>query len=88
MLGNFSTAADWARNAIVLPNCQYWAHAHLAAALQRLGKADEAQAAIAGLIRIKPEFSCRYARKHLFYIESDEQVAEYVDALRQAGLPE
>jgi len=29
-----------------------------------------------------------YAREHLFYIEGDEQVEEYIDALRQAGLRE
>ena len=88
LLGHFETAVEWARNAIVLPNCKYWAYAHLAAALGRLGKVDEASAALAELLRMKPEFSCSYARQHLFYLESDEQVEEYIDALRQAGLRE
>ena len=88
LLRRYETAVDWARKAILLPNCQYWAHAHLAAALGRLSRVDEARAALAELVRRKPEFSCRYARQHLFYIESDEQVEGYIDALRQAGLPE
>jgi TolB-like protein/DNA-binding winged helix-turn-helix (wHTH) protein/Tfp pilus assembly protein PilF len=88
LLGHFETAVEWARNAISLPNCQYWAYAHLAAALGRLGRLDEASAALAELLQEKPEFSCSYAREHLFYIESDEQVEEYIDALRHAGVRE
>jgi tetratricopeptide (TPR) repeat protein len=87
LLGRYEAATEWARKAVLVPNCQYWAYAHLAAALGRLGKADEARAALAELVRMKPEFSCNYARQHLFYIESDEQVEGYIDALRQAGLP-
>jgi TolB-like protein/DNA-binding winged helix-turn-helix (wHTH) protein/Tfp pilus assembly protein PilF len=86
LLGHYETAAEWARSAISLPNCQYWAYAHLAAALGRLGKVDEASKALAELLQRKPEFSCGYARQHLFYLESDEQVAQYIDDLRHAGL--
>jgi TolB-like protein len=86
LLGHYEMAVEWARSAISLPNCQYWAYAHLAAALGRLGKVDEASEALAELLKRKPEFSCSYARQHLFYIESDEQVDQYIDALRHAGL--
>ena len=48
----------------------------------------EASETVAVLLQIKPEFSCRYAREHLFYLERDEQVEEYVDALREAGVPD
>ncbi len=88
LLGHYETAVEWARNAISLPNCQHWAYAHLAAALGRLGKDDEASAALAELLQRKPEFSCSYARQHLFYLESDEQVEEYINALHHAGLRE
>ncbi|GMQ76559.1 MAG: hypothetical protein BMS9Abin01_1840 [Gammaproteobacteria bacterium] len=88
LLGHFETAVEWARKAILVPGCQYWPYAHLAAALGRLGKLDEAKAALAELMRMKPGFSCSYARRHLFSIESDEQVEEYIDALRHAGFPE
>ncbi len=46
------------------------------------------RAALAELLGKKPEFSCSYAREHLFYIESNEQVDEYIDALRHAGVRE
>lgn len=38
-----------------------------------------------GAIRKNPEFSCSDAREQLFYIESNEQVDGYIDALRHAG---
>ena len=88
LLGHFETAVEWARSAISLPSCQFWAYAHLAAALGRLENVDEASAALAKLMQMKPEFSCGYARQHLFYLESDEQVEQYIDALRHAGLGE
>ncbi len=88
LLGRLETAATWARQAILQPNCQYWAHAHLAAALSELGKTSEARAALKELMLLKPDFSCSYATKHLFYIESGAQVDKYVDALRTVGLPE
>ena len=87
-LGNLESAVDWARKAILVPGCQYWAHAHLAAALSRLGRADEARAALDTLLEMKPEFSCSYVRRYLFYIESAEQVEEYIDTLRHIGLKE
>lgn len=86
LLGRFETAVEWARKAILVPNCQYWAYAHLAAALGRLGKTEEAKAAAAELLKMKPEFSRSYAREHLFYIEREEQVEEYIDALRNVGI--
>ncbi len=88
LLGRFATAAEWARKAILVPNCQYWAYAHLVAALARLGKIEEARATMAELLRRNPAFTCSYAREHLFYFENAASIEEYVDALRSAGLPE
>lgn len=88
LLGRFDTAAEWARKAILVPNCQYWAYAHLVAALARLGKIEEARATMAELLRRNPAFTCSYAREHLFYFENAASIEEYVDALRSAGLPE
>ena len=81
-------AVEWANKAIRVPNCQYWANAHLVAALGHLGRVDEARAAAEELLRRKPEFSCSFARKHLFYIKSSAQIEHYLDGLRKAGLPE
>lgn len=84
--GEFADAASWARKAVQIPNAQYWARAHLAAALGHLGDQDQARAALADLMRIKPEFSLAYAREHLFYLRRAEQLETYIDGLRKAGL--
>jgi TolB-like protein/Tfp pilus assembly protein PilF len=81
-------AVEWANKAIRDPNCQYWANAHLAAALGHLGRIDEARNAVEELLRQKPEFSCSFARIHLFYIKSSAQIEHYLDGLHKAGVPE
>ncbi len=86
-LGQHDKAAEWARNALRVPNCQYWANAHLVAALGHLNKTDEARIAVAELLRRKPEFSCSYAAEHLFYVKNHDQAEHYLEGLRKAGLP-
>ncbi len=87
-LEQYEEAADWANKALQVPNCQYWANAHLCSALGHLEKLDAAQIAASELLRRKPGFSLAYTRKRLFYIKSAAQVAQYIDGLRKAGLPE
>ena len=82
----FAEAASWARKSVQIPNAQYWARAHLVAALGHLGDQDQARIAVADLMKIKPEFSLAFARKHLFYLKRSEQIEAYVDGLRRAGL--
>ena len=81
-------AVKWANKAIRVPNCQYWANAHLVSALGHLGRVDEARVAVKELLRRKPEFSCSFARTHLFYIKSSAQIEHYLDGLRKAEVPE
>src|SRR6266566_4738818 len=72
--GEYEEAALWARNAVRVPNAQYWARAHLLSALGHLG--DQAQAAnvLRDLRERKPDFSCSYARKRLFYVKNPDQL--------------
>jgi TolB-like protein/Tfp pilus assembly protein PilF len=84
----FEQAVVWAKNALQVPNCQYWANAHLAAALAHLGRSAEASDAVVQLLATKAGFSCAFARKKLFYIKRPEQMALYLDGLRKAGVPE
>jgi TolB-like protein len=86
-LRDYARAAESARAALRVPNCQYWANAHLAAALGHLGRREEARGAVAELLRRKPDFSCRYAEAHLFYLESRVQLEHYLEGLRKAGVP-
>ena len=84
--GEFTEAASWARKSVQIPNAQYWARAHLVAALGQLGNEDQARIALADLLKVKPEFSLAFAREHLFYLKRSEQIEVYVDGLRRAGL--
>jgi TolB-like protein len=83
----FEDAASWARKAIRTPNAQYWARAHLVAALGHLGDAAQAEGAVKELIQAKPEFSIEFARKHLFYVKRPDQIDTYMEGLRRAGIP-
>lgn len=86
-LRQYDKAVESAQAALRVPNCQYWANAHLVAALGHLGKKDEASKAVAELLRRKPDFRCRYAEDHLFYLESREQLEHYLEGLPKAGVP-
>ena len=84
--GEFEAAASWARKAVQTPNAQYWARAHLVAALGHLGDSRQAASAIQDLLRTKPGFSVDFARERLFYIKRSEQLETYLDGLRKAGM--
>ncbi len=86
-LGQYAEAAEAARAALRVPNCQYWANAHLVAALGHLGGVEAARYAVRELLARKPEFSSRYAEERLFYLERREQLERYLDGLRAAGVP-
>jgi TolB-like protein len=87
-LKHHETAAEWAEKAVQVPNSHYWANAALVAALGHLDRRDETRAAVAELRRRKPEFTCRFAKDHLFYLTSPAQVDHYLEGLRKAGVPE
>ncbi len=85
---DFEQAVVWAKNALQVPNCQYWANAHLTAALAHLGYGEEASDAVAKLLARKADFSCAFAKKKLFYIKKPKQLDLYLDGLRKAGVPQ
>lgn len=85
-LRQYDRAAESARAALRVPNCQYWANAHLVAALGHLNKGDESSNAVAELLRRKPDFSIHFAEEHLFYLESRVQLEHYLEGLRKAGV--
>lgn len=84
--GEFAEAASWARKSVQMPNSQYWARAHLVAALGHLGDKEQARGAVKELMQIKPEFSLAFARERLFYLKRSEQIETYIDGLRKAGV--
>jgi TolB-like protein/DNA-binding winged helix-turn-helix (wHTH) protein len=84
----FDKALEWAQRAIRIPNCHYWPFAHRVAALGHMQREEELKIAIAELLQRKPEFSCGFARKRLFYVKNLLQLDGYVEGLRKAGIPE
>lgn len=69
-----------------VPNAQYWARAHLVAALGHLGDQPAAQAALKELMAIKPAFTLDFAKERLFYIKRTDQLEVYLAGLRKAGI--
>jgi TolB-like protein len=87
-MGDYDEALKWADRASRIPNCQYWTTAHQAVALALLERRDEARKAVDRLREEKPEFSCLFARKKLFYLKRPEQIQRYLDGLERAGVPD
>jgi len=85
--GEYAEAVQWARKAVQIPNAQYWATAHLVAALGYVGDAGQIKTAREQLAKIKPEFSQAFARKHLFYLKQQDQLEAYIAGLEKAGVP-
>src|SRR5262249_10202551 len=86
LVGRPEQAIEWAQKAILVPNCQYWARAHLAVALAYLGRTAEAASTVAELKKVHPGFSLAFVRERLFYLERGEQLERYLEGLRRAGL--
>jgi tetratricopeptide (TPR) repeat protein len=84
--GEWSDAAAWARRSVQIPNAQYWARAHLVAALGHLGDKSQASSAVSELLRVKPEFSTAFAKERLFYLKRSDQIEIYLEGLRKAGM--
>jgi TolB-like protein len=87
-VGDYEEALKWADRASRIPNRQYWTTAHQAVALALLGRLDDARKAVDRLRGEKPEFSCSFARKKLFYLKRPEQIRRYLDGLEKAGVPD
>lgn len=84
----FELAGEWAQKATRVPNAHYWAFAHRVSALGHLQRPDDLHNAVPELLQRKQDFSCRFARKRLFYVKNPDQLELYLDGLRKAGIPE
>jgi adenylate cyclase len=64
-------------------------HRGLAIAYIRLGRKEQARSEVAEVLRFFPEYSLEVARKQAQLMNMDSTVMEnYIEALREAGLPE
>ncbi len=85
-LGRYEEALEWARRARLSPNPRTMTFALLAVVLSKLGRQDEAGAAVNDLLAHAPGMSCSKYRENLF--GAPEVMARFANALRQAGLPQ
>ena len=88
MLGRFEECAESALRSSRSPNPRYWADSYAVAALTKLGRTAEAEAAKKLLLERKPNFSVSEIEKYYVSAHPPEKAKDYCDALREAGLPE
>jgi len=85
-LERYEEAFDWVRRARLSPNPRSMTFALLTAVLTKLGRQEEARAALNDLLAHAPGISCVKYRENPF--GGPEAMERFVDALREAGLPE
>jgi TolB-like protein len=84
--GEFQEAASWTRRATQVPNAHYWANANLVSALGHLGDRRQADEAISALLRMRPDFTRRFAAERLFYVKNPDQLEIFLEGLKRAGI--
>jgi TolB-like protein/class 3 adenylate cyclase len=91
-LGDCEQAVLWCRRAIEANRNYPEAHFHLAAALARLGRLDEARSAVSAGLALNSSFTVSRARMNWTAMSDDpthpQQLAPIFEGLRAAGLPE
>src|SRR5580692_6802995 len=91
-LGECEQAVLWCRRAIEANRNYPDAHFHLASALARLGRLDEARSAVKSGLALNPSFTVSRARINWTAMSDDpahpQQLAPIFEGLRMAGLPE
>jgi tetratricopeptide (TPR) repeat protein len=85
-LERYEEAFEWVRRASLSPNPRTMTYALLTAVLAKLGRQEEARAALGDLLTHAPGMSCVKYRENQF--GAPEVMERFVDALREAGLPE
>jgi adenylate cyclase len=85
-LERYEEAFEWVRRARLSPNPRSMTFALLTAVLIKLGRREEARAALNDLLAHAPKMSCGKYRENTF--GGPEAMERFADALREAGLPE
>lgn len=85
---DFETAIEWTTRAINIPNCQYWATAHMLVAHAHLGNKNQMMATKQKLLKKCPEFTLEFVREKLFYLKEQDQIDLYIEGLKIAEIAE
>ncbi|MEM7019897.1 MAG: tetratricopeptide repeat protein [Pseudomonadota bacterium] len=83
---DFQQALEWTEQAMLNPNCQYWALAHQAVAYAYLDNHEDAQASLNAVHEQVPDFSLAFAKEKMFYLKKQDQIDLYIQGLKKAGL--
>ena len=86
VLERYEEALGWAQRARLSPNPRSMTFSLLTAVLAKLGRQEEARAALNDLLAHAPGVSCAKYRENPF--GGPEVMERFADALREAGLPE
>ncbi len=85
-LGDYETAASWARKAVRQHRHNVAAYYVLAASAAQAGHTEEARGAVRDLLELDPEATI--TRMHAIYpVARYRNLEGYLEGLRQAGLP-
>jgi tetratricopeptide (TPR) repeat protein len=85
-LEHYEEALEWAQRARLSPNPRTMTFAVFAAVLSKLGRNDEARAAVKDLLAHVPRLTYTKYQKNLF--GTPKVMERLANALREAGLPE
>ncbi len=85
-LERYEEAFEWVQRARLNPNPRSMTFAFFAAVLSKLGRRDEARAAVNDLLAHAPGMSCAKCRENLF--GAPATMERLADALGDAGLPD
>ncbi len=85
-LERYEETFDWAQRASLSPNPRPLTFALLTAVLTKLGRQEEARVALNDLLAHAPGMSCDKYRENPF--GAPVVMERFIDALREAGLPE
>jgi adenylate cyclase len=85
--GRYGEAVRWLQTSLQWRNDYNLAYRGLAASYARLGRLEEARAALAEALRLEPELTTAKIRSEL-RVADPSFMEPYVDGLRRAGLPD
>ena len=85
--GRYDEAISAAKKAVASQPNSFIAHQNLAAAYSLVGLEENAQSAAAEVLRINPKYSIQQTAKRVPF-KNEGDAAQFLDALRKAGLPE
>lgn len=92
MLGDLEAAEADERSALRQANATFWPAMLLLGILGRMGRKEEAQAALKALLERRPGFTCSQARKEFYFgprpYSPESQIETLMNDLRSGGLPE